>query len=1144
MARASFVAAVFLATTFLNTPARAEWTPANKSSDPYSIVAGSSSDYNFITTEGNKTSYWKIAVKSDKLNKSDRIVWSTNGDESTDSIMVYLPNGKEQRLYYSYAPSGLATVTENKDLGEVGINSGNSVKMLYGGAGDYNENGNTIGPLNNKLYKDNLVSADLYSNDGGSREVRVNGSAIYNGGSISSISADFVNNGFDIIVSDTVLKVTTYGGAIANVSPSSSNAASISSINGNFIANTANKGGALYNSASGSIGTITGNFIDNAALSDGTQGSLGGAIENSSRSTINKINADFIGNMADKGGAILNTNHSIINSINGNFIANEATYNENYDSGIGGAIKNEESSYIGNITGSFVSNTAADGGAIYNVTSSTITGLTGDFVGNSAVRGGAIYNTNDSLIGSINGNFIANEAWKGGAIANHYSAIIGDIKGDFIGNRSIIENEEAKGGAIHNTSTIGNIAGNFVSNYIQNSSYDGYGGAVANYDGNIGDITGNFTGNYIDVGGAGKGGALYNSGRIGNMSGNFSDNYIVSAGDSLGGAIYNKGTMGVITGDFANNYISGGEVTGGAIYNKGTIENIKNSNFIGNHVDGDNAHGGAIASEKDLLITADDGTSLFKDNKANGESNAIYMNGADLTLGAVNNGTMQFDDVIDGQNYNIDIYGDGTGVIKFNNEVRNVTNFTLGSNTVTHLGLNSRIYAQNMNIADSAELISTHAGSTSPIITVDVEVDKANNKVNTGQIYVDTDIDGEYRVLVNSLNSDVLTNKEDAIVPFLFAPYDDIETSSTFSVARVIGSPYMWDGSINAGGETDGSTWYLNLTDEENPDYVPPEPEPEPTPGRIYAPEVVAGIGLHEAAIEQTRSVVHNIKGKVAAGREFCPRCGMYDYGWDNRLLNNVWVLVQGESANIEEPVDMEAKIYAVEGGMDFQGDFHNTLGIFASYRKGEYDLSGKGDKFHSNIGSDINIDSYLAGLYYRYDRQLVWVFATIYGGVQQAEVETKDSIAKFETDGVELGASIEIGRRIPLSNSLFLDPSVGVYYTQIDFDEADDNVGKHYEWDEIKHLEAELGAKLEKQMDNAKVYIKPSVIHTFTNGNSVVVTGMREAETFKDQTLGRIEVGGRYGFTNALSGYAWANYTFGSSYDAIALGAGLNYAW
>ena len=1106
------VVIALLSSTFLSAPAIAEWAPENKNSSVYNITAGTASDYNFTTTDGETTSYWKIAVKIDKLNKSDKIIWSTTGGDSMSSVDVMLPNGKTQTLYYSHASSDFSTVTETKDLGEVGINSGSSVKMLYGGAGAYNENGNTIASLNNKLYKDNLVSAELYSNDGGSREVRINGGAIYNGGSISSISSDFINNGFNIIVDDTVLKVTTYGGAIANVSPSNSSAASISSISGNFINNYANKGGALYNSASGSIGTITGNFIDNTALSDGTQGSLGGAIENSSRSTINKINADFIGNMADKGGAILNTNHSIINSINGNFIANEATYNENYDSGIGGAIKNEESSYIGNINGSFVSNIAYEGGAIYNVTSSTVTSINGDFVGNSAVRGGAIYNTNDALIGSINGNFIANEAWKGGAIANHYSAIIGDIKGDFIANRSIIEDEDAKGGAIHNTSTIGNITGNFVSNYIQNNNYSGNGGAIANYDGNMGDITGNFTGNYIDVGGAGKGGALYNSGRIGNMSGNFSDNYIVSAGDSLGGAIYNKGT----------------------------IENIKNSNFIGNHVDGDNAHGGAIASEKDLLITADSDTSLFKDNKANGESSAIYMSGANLTLGAVNNGTIQFDDVIDGQNYNIDVYGDGTGVVKFNNEVKNVTNFTLGANSITHLGLNSKVYAQNMNISTSA--IPGGNAVSSPIITVDVEVDKANNTINTGQIFVDNDIAGDYRVLVNSLNPDVLDNTEDAVVPFLFAPQDDTTTSSSFAVARVIGSPYMWDGSVNAKGEDTGSTWYLNLTDEENPDYVPPEPEP--TPGRIYAPEVIAGIGLHEAAIEQTRSVVHNIKGKVAAGREFCPNCGIYDYGWDNRLLNNAWVLVQGESASIEAPVDMEAKIYAVEAGMDFQGNFHNTFGVFASYRKGEYDLSGKGQQFHSDIGSDINIDSYLAGLYYRYDRQLVWLFATIYGGIQQSEVETKDNIAKLETDGVELGASIEIGRRIPLSNSLFLDPSVGIYYTQIDFDAADDNVGKHYEWDEIKHLEAELGAKLEKQINNAKVYIKPSVIHTLTNGNSVVVTGLREAETFDDQTLGRVEIGGRCGLTDALSAYAWANYTFGSSYDAYALGAGLNYAW
>jgi outer membrane autotransporter protein len=270
----------------------------------------------------------------------------------------------------------------------------------------------------------------------------------------------------------------------------------------------------------------------------------------------------------------------------------------------------------------------------------------------------------------------------------------------------------------------------------------------------------------------------------------------------------------------------------------------------------------------------------------------------------------------------------------------------------------------------------------------------------------------------------------------------------------------------------------------------------------------------------------------------------MYSYEWDGRLLRNVWVLAQGESADIEKLVDMEAKIWGIEGGFDIQHDLHNTLGVFASYRKGQYDLSGKGSKLHSNIGSEIDINSYLAGLYYRYDKNFNWLFATVYGGIQEAEIETEDHIAKFDTDGVEFGASIEIGRTIPLANDLTLDPSVGLYYTQVNFDDADDNVGKHYEWEDIKHLEAELGAKLEKQFDNAKVYIKPSVIQTITGDDKVTITGLSKADTYHDQTLGRIEIGGRYGFTDALSAYAWANYTFGSSYDAIALGAGLNYAW
>lgn len=48
-----------------------------------------------------------------------------------------------------------------------------------------------------------------------------------------------------------------------------------------------------------------------------------------------------------------------------------------------------------------------------------------------------------------------------------------------------------------------------------------------------------------------------------------------------------------------------------------------------------------------------------------------------LTLESVNRGRIVFDDGIDGENYNIDVFGDGTGYVKFNNAVENVNRFAI-----------------------------------------------------------------------------------------------------------------------------------------------------------------------------------------------------------------------------------------------------------------------------------------------------------------------------------------------------------------------------------------------------------------------------------------------------------------------------------
>ncbi len=421
-----------------------------------------------------------------------------------------------------------------------------------------------------------------------------------------------------------------------------------------------------------------------------------------------------------------------------------------------------------------------------------------------------------------------------------------------------------------------------------------------------------------------------------------------------------------------------------------------------------------------------------------------------------------------------------------------------------------------------------------PQLKLNVETDTVADTIRHGIINVDGDVTGNTDVVLKFTDDNLLTNPETVKSLFVNAPQDNAETSAAFNVVRVEKSPYMWVAQSEAGEGDQGTAWYLTVNT-----LVPETPD-----SLVVAPEVVAAAGMHEAALEQTRSVLRNLNGKLASGREYCPNCGIYSQEWDGRPLHNLWISAQGETAGIDKPVDMDADIWGVEAGFDLQNDVNNTFGVFASYRNGEYDLSGRGAKLHALSGSKIDIDSYLAGLYYRYDKNMNWLFAGIYGGMQRADVKTDDGIAKFDSDGVEFGAGIEAGHTFALNSDLTLSPSLGIYYTQIDFDSAADNVGKRYDWSDVKHLEAEFGIKLEKQIDTAKIYVKPSVIHTLTDDDEVKISGYGKADTYHDQTLGRIELGGRYGFNDAVSGYGWTNYTFGSGYDNVTLGAGLSYAW
>lgn len=992
-----------------------------------------------------------------------------------------------------------------------------------------------------------------YTNNGTAK-----GGAIYNEGTIGTettgISADFASN----YSSDD-------GGAIYNKEGAIITSIKDSKFNKN---NTEGKnGGAVYNN--GTINSITNSqftnngYVTNEDGRDDRYASVGGAIYNGSDGVIGTINSIFTGNKSGYGGSAI-FNDGKITTISG-------TFSDNYSGNEGGgAIRNKKT--IGTITNATFENNIADldlgkGGAVINGIDgrdnpADNTGISIDTISDSAFYG----NHSNDFGGALN-NFATinkidnvtfgaegkgNQGASGGALNNQWGAKIGSISNstfaynqalettDLIqGNGGAIRNfSEASIGLIENSTFDHNTAGGLKQEF-QGDETKVFGGAIFNAAASIKGLKSiTFTNNMaaVEVNDAGKfalaqGGAVYNG-----------------EWDGINAEI----TEGIADSTFENNSAQGTTAFGGAIFNNGTMGAIVNTSFKNNFASArDNALGGAIYSTTGLDIQAQDGESIFEENYAQtGDekvSNSIYMAGTDDNLLNLNltstgeKGLIRFDDGIDGKSYNIALDGDAKGVIRFNSTIKNAGLMTLTQNTHMQMGLGADINVENMSIAPSI------AKQIAPVITVDVEVDRTNNTVNSGKINVAGDLEGHYDVIVNSLNPDVLDNLDDAIVPFLYALKDNAATASSFNVARVVGSPYLWDGKVNAKGEEEGSTWYLGLTDQENPDFekpVDPVKPVDPTDRPVYA-EVVGALGLHEAAIEQTRSVVRHVSQQTALSKEYCRNCGVYGYDYNGKELKNVWVDVIGEYANIDKPVDMDADIWGVEAGFDLQRDVHNTLGVFASYRKGNYDLSGKADRLSSKVGSEIDIDSYLAGLYYRYDKNMNWAFATVYGGIQKADVKADDGFAKFDTDGIEFGAAVEIGRTIPLAQSWTLNPSIGLSYTQINYDNAHDNVGKSYKWDDVKFVEAEIGARLDKQFDQGKIYVKPSLIQTFTDGDEVQISGMNHKyDTYKDQTLGRIEVGGRYGFNDNWSGYAWANYTFGSSYDATAGGLGISYSW
>ena len=358
------------------------------------------------------------------------------------------------------------------------------------------------------------------------------------------------------------------------------------------------------------------------------------------------------------------------------------------------SITSVSSKFAGNTMN--ISGTNYDYSAVMSGANGTINNVSSSFIGNNVSverdRTTAVYGTLVKSLGTIDnvysefiGNTVSayNARINGGLIEAPQAGIIKNLTVDAIANKASSQNSNIEGAIIGNSGTITNITGGM---YMKNSA--------ASNQGNV------------------YGGVIYNDGKIGNISDTiFSDNFVRS---------------------------ETGTAQGGALYNIRDIDSITNTIFIDNYAQGTSAQGGAIFTDVNLKIYANNGkrtefTGNYVINNGTKENQAIYINdrNATLTLNATDNGTILFNDAISGVNgYNVVLAGDTTGSIALYNSISNAN--VSAANVNVNLA-NNNTFDYNFLSLDSSETAKYS-------LDIDFANSKADNftlgSASRGTIYV------------------------------------------------------------------------------------------------------------------------------------------------------------------------------------------------------------------------------------------------------------------------------------------------------------------------------------------------------------------------------------------------------------------------
>lgn len=1076
-------------------------------------------------------------LDAEKLSTSSNIKWvEISADEYDESnknmIKVDLSKNESQYFQYTYTSDpDRETISERQTglSGEVSADFKNIDSLVEGGAiyntntlnviGDFVDNSANAAWAGAIYNKGNIeVKGSFIGNKTGTTSGVGYGGGFYStlGGTFSSITGDFINNG---ITSETAC------------------------------------GGGIYVTLNEAKGDIIGNFIGNYLRQESDNPdhySKGGAID-LWRAKIGTVDGYFINNNIKAHhwgqGAAMNMGNSSVDTIKGLFVNNRAVIEADSFLLTGGAINmyknspDEGQMYVGEINADFYYNSAVH--------------LTG------SAHGGAIY-TSDATIDYISGNFVGNyvEAFSlssGGVIHNEASTI-GIIEADFIGNYAESLGTSNGGGVLNLLSTIEKINGNFVENYAK-ASENASGGAINNNkEGKINEgIEGNFIRNHAETEtDFVRGGAVMNFGYIKNIQGDMLENYARTNGTYvIGGALANmygtassQGIIDALSGVYANNYAesngtgSASYAQGGAIYNgaNATISNIIDSAFIGNEARGytDATDGGAIWNAGKITFS---GNNIFADNykTVNGvkTANDIYNQGE---INVAENGVL---------NIGGGISGNGSGKINLNkNAALQLNNSVADGNSVTMA--DGASLAFNVNAFKTAETAQDGGRFNG-----DIQLNGKNNLlvssyVSGGENSGDglykfaNDVDatnGEWALSLNNnglynMNVSVNDDNNTLLMKYQKKSAQEIADALDMSTEKGIETAAL------SGPKTDNDI-FNNISEIVNN---------SAQTGNENLSKMLDDLNDNtQGNAEVARLLNDRISSKIETRLNFRrnERLGVYGLSGGDALQYKpqVWANVIYQSAKNSGDNDFDADTTGFIAGVDGQANENLTLGLGYAYQK--TDMKSGAAK------TDIATHSVLGYGEYSWKN---W-FANALLSYNKSSYEQKknafSSVLKGDFDVDVLGVQLLTGKNIYTAmgnNRTAIKPQAGVRYYKLNQDDYTDNAGMKYESDDSDILVGVVGveASMNKQINNLMVMPKVFVnaLYDLKNddSNTLVKLPNGNAYTVSQKSNGKfgIEAGAEMNFAvteNLQTGVAY-EYDWKDDYSAHTGMITLKYAF